>query len=82
MSKDCPGKFINSQFLLNQAKKFPHTDVNHVENLNDHPGKPVNAQLQLKFSKKPVQTVLILLISKDHSGKSVSAHPLLKEAKK
>jgi len=63
---------------LKEEKKASPTVVNHVDNLNDHSGKLVNCQCQLKEAKKLSPTVVILLVSNDHSGKLVNCQLRLK----
>jgi len=52
------------------------------DTLNDHSGKPFICQPSLKLSKNISPTVVILLVSKDHSGKLVKAQALLNFEKK
>ena len=81
VSKDHSGKLVSAQLALNLSKNSVFADVNQVESLKEPSGKLVNAQLSLNPSKKPHPTDVILLVSKDHSGKLAIAQFLLKSEK-
>jgi hypothetical protein len=71
------GKFVNAQLLLKLVKKLPPFDPLGTDDIldtsNDQLGKLINTQLALKSLKKLFHTEVILLVSKDQSGKLVSA---------